>query len=464
MNKGYCTRRQLLIAAGAATLAAATNPARAASTTNRRRPNFLVIFTDDQTYRAIGYNNPSVKTPTLDRLAANGVIFDNAYVASPICVASRASILTGVFPQQHGAIALNAGEFRNNVIIEQQYKTLPQVLTEHGYTSALYGKSHLGDPTQYGFQQGAECNDEQAFQHAESFFREISTEKRPFFLWLAPRKPHLPLKPDGPWLNLYKDAQFTVDPNFREAPLDESFFNQGLPGEDFYRDSDYTDNYKNLPAGPLRSKEVILEFIKAYYATISYLDYQIEELVACLKSTGLYENTVIIFLSDNGYFLGNHGLGNKITMHEESVRVPMLIHSVRLPTKGARCNELVSSLDVYPTILELAGIEEPNRLMGKSLSPLFSNPRANLREYVAAECVGVGGSRGQGHRMVRTKQWKYILSGTNEEALFDEVDDPYEMTNLASNDDSKEILATLRQYMKEWMDAVADTHMRPPSK
>lgn len=428
------------------------------------RPNFLVVLTDDQTFRAVGYNNPSVKTPVLDELAARGIIFERAFIATPICAASRASLMTGMFPQQHGAVGLNSDAFLENIVANKRFETLPQALKRGGYTCALYGKSHLGNPADYGFDRSEECRDERAFENAHQFLESVSREETPFLLWLATHKPHIPLNPDEAWLNLYRETALEVDPNFLESPPNESFFNQGLPGERYYRDSGATNNYKNLSAGPPRSKEIMREFMKAYYATISALDSQIGEVIDRLKALGLYENTVIVFLSDNGYFLGNHGLGNKITMHEESVRVPMFVCWNRLPFQGVRCQELVSSLDVYPTVLALAGVESRQSLMGQSLAPLFENPEVSIRPYVASECVGVGGQLGEGHRMVRTKRWKYMLSGTNDEALYDELNDPYEMKNAIDEDGTEAILAVMRRSMTEWMEATGDTHQRPPSR
>lgn len=429
------------------------------------RRNFVVIFTDDQTYRAIGYNNPQVKTPNLDRLSKDGVVFSNAYVASPICTASRASILTGLFPQQHQSVALSRKGFVKHVVRQKKYKTLAQHLQMAGYTTGFCGKSHLGDPRRYGFQYGKENRDiydKEAFAFAETFVRDRAKDKKPFLLWIAPKQPHVPLKAVRRWLDLYNDVQLKVDPNFRESPPEGSFFNQGLPGQSYYRDSKHTKNYKNRPAGPPRSKKVIRDFTLAYFATISHLDDQVGQLVAQLRQTGLHDKTVIVFLSDNGYFLGNHGLGNKITMHEESVRVPMFIHDPTSTTQGGKSTELVSSLDVFPTLLDLAGITPPKHAWGKSLVPVIKDPKHHLRDYVASECVGVGGKIGTGHRMIRTKRWKYILSGVGEEALFDEHADMYEMTNLAQHTAHEKVLKEMRSRLRSWMETVGDTHARPP--
>jgi arylsulfatase A-like enzyme len=398
-------------------------------------PDFIVIFTDDQTYRAIGYNNPLVQTPALDQLAADGLILDNAYVASPVCGASRASIMTSLFPQQHSCVCLHTGPFVGNAQ-NGTYKCLPQFLNDAGYVTGFCGKSNLGHPQKYGFRHGKEHNDDfddEAFSFASGFLEDRSQDQRPFLLWIAPRQPHVPLKPEKKWRDLYDNVPLATDPNFRVHPPTGSLYNQGLPGESYYRDSDYTKNYQKLSAGPPRSQDIMLSYIMAYYATISHMDHQVGELIAQLKEAGRYENTAIFFLSDNGYHLGNHGLGNKLTMHEESVRVPMFVHYPGMKQRGVHSDELVSSLDVLPTILELADVARPESLMGTSLVPLFDDAKHPLREFVASESVGLGGKVGDGHRMVRTKRWKYILTGVNDEALFDQHKDPFEVNNLAAD-------------------------------
>lgn len=157
-------------------------PLRAADT-SPKKPNFVVIVADDQTYRAIGYQNPAVKTPNMDRLAGDGFRFDRAFVASPICAASRASIFTGVFPQQHGTVGLSSAGFTRSVVVEKRLATLPAALGEAGYHTALYGKSHLGAPTTFGFAEGREIgdhNDEETFAEAEKFLRREAGSGRPF--------------------------------------------------------------------------------------------------------------------------------------------------------------------------------------------------------------------------------------------------------------------------------------------
>ena len=463
VGERYLGRRAFLKRLGAASAALTLQRGAAAQPV---RPNFLFILTDDQARHAVGYTTPAVHTPHIDALARDGIIFDHAYVATPICAASRASMLTGLCPQQHEAISLNGYGFWRNVVRTKRFKTLAHRLGDAGYTTAFYGKSHLGDPKEYGFQIGEELNvgnDDPTFASASRFLSEHQSDSAPFLLWVAPHQPHVPLLPEQEWLDLYKDTDLRAARNFRESPPPGSIYNQGLPGERYYRDSAFTKNYHNLSSGPPRTEETILEFTRAYYATISRLDSQVGALVDQLKATGHYENTVIVYLSDNGYFLGNHGLGNKITMHEESVGVPMFIHWNRLAEPHTRSAELVSTLDLYPTLLDLAGAPAPGYLPGVSLARLLKyGAGMPIRPYVTSECVGVGGVLGTGHRMVRTQRWKYVLTDTDEEALFDERNDLFEFDNVASHKGNRAELLSMRHRLNAWMTRVGDTRKRPP--
>jgi arylsulfatase A-like enzyme len=424
------------------------------------RPNFVVVVSDDHTFRAIGYRNPQVSTPHLDALAKSGIRLDRFFVASPICVASRASLYSGVYPQQHGSVGLDARGFARSVIQEHRYPSVAEGFSRGGYHTALYGKSHLGDPQRFGFAEGREIadrDDGETFAEARKFLERAENRERPFLLWLTPHNPHLPLTPPPAMLERYASAEITLDPNFREEPERSSLLNQGLPGEMYFRDSNKTA----LSGGPPRPAEQMKGFIRAYYAEVSLLDQQIGDLMSDLRRAGLDRRTVFVYLSDNGYHLGNHGLGNKITMHEESVRVPCFFHSPLLTRAPARSDALASSLDIYPTLLDLAGIERPGHLMGLSLRKVLEDEQAVVRDAVVSECVGVGGKPGQGHRMVRSNRYKYMLSGDNEEAFFDLQSDPYELHNLADDARYKAEIEWHRRRLIAWMEEVGDAHERP---
>lgn len=424
------------------------------------KPNLIVIFTDDQVFNAIGYDNPEIRTPRLDALAKSGVIFERAYVASPICAASRASMMTGLFPQQHGVIALNQKPFQKSYWKgkAKAAQTLAHHLSQAGYHTAAYGKSHLGQPTQFGFDEGAQTgphDDVKTFARMKQFVDERAAGDKPFFLWLAPHQPHVPLLPAQKWLDLYDPKKLTLSRNFRATPLEQSLNNQGKPGEHYYRDSKYVRNVGKLSAGPPRDRETMQRFVQAYYAVISHLDQQIGGLVQQLKDANLWDNTVLLFLSDNGYHLGSHGLGNKITMHEESVRVPMFATGPGI-VRGQRTKSPVSSLDVYPTLLELAGAEMPETAMGKSLVGIFKDPKTRVRTTVFSECVGVGGKPGEGHRMAFDGRYKLMLSGVNERFLFDHQSDAAELINVINRPEHAEVAKRLEKELSDWMLSIGD--------
>ncbi len=430
------------------------------SAQKHRHPNFVVILADDHAYRAIGYNNPGVITPNIDKLAASGVIFERAYAATPICAASRASLLTGLYPQTNGSVALDHEAFIQSVVNERSIKTVAHYLQAGGYNTFYVGKSHFGQPMEFGFLKGKSQFDptgDRNFNDVLGFLDDSLISERPFFLQLDLGQPHVPLKPEQKWLDLYAEDEIKLDPNFRQSPDSLSIYNQGLPGQLYFANYDYRDNYKNLPSGPPRVADTMRMFIKAYYAMISQMDHQIGKFIDDLKSRGLWDNTVLIFLSDNGYFLGNHGLGNKINMMEESVRIPMFMHWDGIARSGRRVPEIVSSVDILPTVLELAGLDAPTGLQGRSLVPFLTTSLSEpLHHFVASECTGVGGSLGIGHRMVVTKSWKYILSDINDEALFHLDSDPYEMDNLINQSEYAAIVKMLRRHYWEWRETVGD--------
>lgn len=427
-------------------------------------PNVVVIYTDDQVFNAIGYNNPEIHTPNMDAMAAEGIIFDRGYVASPVCAASRAAVMTGIYPQQNGVTFLDNKSFITHYSGDggKKSQTLPSLMSKAGYYTAAYGKSHLSPFVAHGFDEGDithRRNDRETFSKTKTFITERSSTKQPFFLWLAPNQPHIeswsgepPLNPERKWLDIYDPEKLSLPVNFRESPLRESIYNQGAPGEHAYRDQQFMA--AGLRAGPPRDAAYMRRFIHHYYAVVSHLDHQIGDLVEQMKEAGVWENTVMIFMSDNGYHLGSHGLGNKLTMHEESVRVPAFARGPGI-ARGKRSQALVSSLDLYPTLLALAGAEIPEWAMGKDLTPLFSNPEATVRKTIFAEAIGVGRLQ-EGHRMAFDGRHKLVLTGTNELYLFDHESDPTERVNQFNNPKFKDIAQRLQSDLAEWMQAIGD--------
>ena len=335
-------------------------------------------------------------------------------------------------------------------------------MAKAGYFTAAYGKSHLSPFVAHGFDEGEithRRNDRETFSKTTSFITERSASRQPFFLWLAPNQPHIqswsdqpPLNPGQKWLDLYDPEKLSLPVNFRESPLRESIYNQGKPGEHVYRDQQFMA--AGLRAGPPRDAAHLRRFTHHYYAVVSHLDHQIGTLVEQMKDAAVWENTVLIFMSDKGYHLGSHGLGNKFTMHEESVRVPTFATGPGI-ARGKRSQSLVSSIDLYPTLLALAAAEIPEWAMGKDLAPLFNDPDSTVRQTIFAEAVGVGRLR-QGHRMAFEGRHKLVLTGTDELYLFDHESDPAEQVNQFNNPEYKEIAEQLQSALAECMREIGD--------
>jgi arylsulfatase A-like enzyme len=466
---------------------------------NKNLVNILFILTDDQRWDALGYSgNPVVQTPNLDSLAKQGMYFENAFVTTAICCASRASILTGQYARFSGV-----EDFFTPIRLEDTY---PRYLREAGYYTGFIGKwGTLEKDTSY-FMKAADlfdfwagCMGQSNYWHERNcnfVLNNGTTEKHNFFCncppdssgkrgeeirtgkanmqdpvhqetyvipdkvrkFLDQRDPKKPFclsisfkAPHGPWddyddmfENLYKDLPMPVAASVIEADaLDRpEFLRQSLNGT---RDLEIIRT-ANEVKGPLQSS------MRKYYRLISGTDYAVGKILAELRERGLSDNTVIIFFSDNGHFMEEHGFTGKWLMYEESLRVPGFIFDPRHIKKGARTREMVLNIDLAPTIIELAGIKIPLQMQGQSLLTLLENPEKPFREDFFYEHLYrhlEGYQHIERSEGLRTKEWKYIhyidQTGSAAEELYDLSADSLEMNNLSENPGSAEVLDSLRE-------------------
>jgi arylsulfatase A-like enzyme len=434
--------------------------ARAADDAADAPPNFIIILTDDQRWDALGcMGNPVLRTPHIDRLAADGALFTNAFCTTSICAVSRATFLTGQFERRH-----KVGDFRTPLTKEQFAQTFPGLLRRHGYRTGLVGKWGLGGPlpkdeydyfTGYAgqgryFPPGKKGEPGEHLTHklgAEALeFLDGSSPDRPFLLQLYTKAPHCQdgdewqFQPDPRYGDLFADA--TV-PAPRTA-TEEHF--ERLPP--FLQSSEARVRWGLRFADP----EMYQKTVKDYYRLIVGIDDVVGNLVARLREKGLDGNTVIVFTSDNGFYLGEHGLAGKWFMHEESIRLPLVIHDPRLPEsrRGTTIPEIALSTDIAPTILDLAGIEIPEAMQGRSLVPLLKGEPVEWRDEFFYE-HRFGHQRIPQTEGVRTTRWKYtryISVDPVYEELFDLENDPHEERNLAGDPDYAETLAEMRERWK----------------
>jgi arylsulfatase A-like enzyme len=458
------SRRTLLCALAAAAAIVAAEPTRTSA-----KPNFVFLFTDDQRFDTIAaLGHPVVQTPNLDRLARRGVSFTHAYTQSGmvggICAPSRAQLMTGrsVFLAHRHVVAPQTPD--------PAYITFPERLRQHGYETFAIGKWHNSvGLLQKSFSGGASiffggmsnhvsvpvfdydtageypkskarsagAFSSEAFTNEAIRFLKTRNGSNPFLLYVAYMSPHDPRVPPKRYADLYDPATIALPANYLpEHPFD----NGNLRGRD------------EQLAGFPRTPEEVRGHIAAYYGMISEVDAQIGRVLDAVEHSGQAANTYVIFASDNGLAVGQHGLMGKQSLYDHSLRVPMIISGPGIKG-GARAHGLVHVMDLHPTILELAGVPAPSPLDGRSLTKALRQPNTPLRTDVMAAYQNV-------QRSIRIGRWKLILynvGGEKHTQLFDLTTDPLETRNLA--DDTRhagrlrELKALLLKRLKEAEDA-----------
>ncbi len=425
MPNTQVTRREVMAAI------AAPFVANAAET----RPNFLFILIDDLRYNAPGYaGHPFVKTPNIDRIAREGVIFENAFVTTPLCSPSRASFLTGRYVRSHKVL-----DNTDHNELSHQLITWPRLLHDSGYETCYAGKWHMGtDSTpRPGFDRWISFKGQGVYNdpllnidgtetkqngyitdiltgHAVEFLRK--PHSKPFVMYLAHKAVHGPFTPAERHKNLFENETITRAPNAQ-------------------------DNWDGKPAllrdvnghAPVKGVGSPDELIKNQLRCLTAIDEGVGKILETLEQTGQLDKTFIVFTSDNGYFWGEHHLGDKRWAYEESLRIPMVMRYPKLIKAGSKIGQLVMNVDMAPTMLALGGGKPPAELQGHSILPLFKGPVKNWRtSFLSEYFMEQSAPRVPSWQAVRDERWKYIhytqLPGADE--LYDLKKDPYEMQNL----------------------------------
>lgn len=427
------------------------------------RPNIVFLLADDQTYTSIGcYGNKEVKTPEMDRLGADGLIFDKHYNTTAICMASRGNVFTGMYEYRTGC------NFGFGKLSKEIWNSgYPMKLREAGYLTAFAGKFGVtvegkglcesdfdfwgGGPGQTTY---ATKKNKSMVKYAEKYphssrsygafgqdvIKAATAQKKPFCLSVSFKAPHMPATPDPLDDAVYAGKTFTKPANYgRKAG--EHFSEQSRQGRQYERFESwgYADNYDKVMA--------------TYYQQIYAVDVAVGMIRAELDRQGVADNTVVIYTSDNGFLCGAHGYGSKVLPIEESARAPLIIYDPRSPSagKGWRCSALTGNIDFAPSILELVGLPKPKNMDGVSLLSLLRDPQGEVREQLTF--INVWGPAAAHSMTALTKRWKYTYWGYEgkgmkpSEDLFDLGRDPLEMKNLANNPEYAAKLATMRsQY------------------
>lgn len=420
------------------------------------KPNVLLIFSDDLCNQLGTYGHKLVKSPNLDRLAARGVRFDRAYCQWPLCNPSRASIMTGMLPDQTG-VHENQTHFRKQL---PDHVTLPQHFQHHGYQVARVGKIyHYGVPGQIGTDgfddkpswqkvvnpRGYDKDHEkQAFSiipgnlgRALSWL-EVDTEDdvhtdgkvaseaikllkqyqdKPFFLAVGFFRPHTPYIVPRKYFEMYPIESIKLPAKVQKDRAD-------IPAMALYESRHAYRGHDNMTNRQRR------EAIRAYYAATTFMDAQLGKVLDAVEQLGLNDNTIIVFASDHGFHLYEHGLWHKRTLFEESARVPLVIAAPGMDGKGKACERVAELIDLYPTLADLCGLPIPEELPGISLKPQLDDPTLPTKEAALTQVRRGNGIDGYS---IRTERWRYTQwdDGKQGVELYDHQTDPHEFTNLA---------------------------------
>jgi arylsulfatase A-like enzyme len=436
----------------------------------RAKPNVLLIVTDDQRPDTIAsLSNDVIETPNLDRMVKRGTTFQRATCANPICVPSRAEILSGCSGFRNGVMGMGGER------IDPKLTLLPTAMASGGYHAWYSGKwMNDGKPLTRGYHetQGLFSSGGGTWKKGEVILgrkRRPITGYRNWTFKNAQGKPELnkgigltPLTDkyiaDGAleFLKRKTEKPFFLHVNFT-GPHDPLIYPPGYEGKYKTAGLKLPDNF--LPRHPFdygnfegrderllpwpRTKEDVLEELAVYYAVIDHIDKQVGRIIGQLRSDGRLKNTYVIFTSDHGLALGSHGLMGKQNMYEHTIRVPLIITGPKVPA-GKRRDALCYLRDLYPTICDLAGVPIPKSVESKSLKPVITGKQ----DAIYTEIYGYFRDK---QRMVRNKRYKLIhYPHLNRYQLFDLVSDPNELRDISQEPASEETMESLKRKLKKW--------------
>jgi arylsulfatase A-like enzyme len=453
-------------------------------TKEKSKPNIIFFFTDDQAYDTIrAFGNPDAKTPNIDKLANNGVVFSRHYNTTSICMASRASVMSGMYEYKNGT-NFSHGPMAKP-IWQQSY---PLLLKNSGYKIGFAGKfgfpvsnmqaetlnKEEGKVAQQDFDFWAGGPGQTTYKTARNhsiakyakeyphsslaygaasidFIQGAIKSQKPFAMSVFYKAPHRPVTPDPKFDHIYKNTEFRKLPNYgREA------------GKHFSKHSQLGRQYPRFEEWGYSEEESYQQALRKYHQLIYGIDQSIGMILDELDKQNIADNTVIIFASDNGYFNGSHGLGSKVLPYEEGARVPLIIYDPRHTQSGKMrtTKALTGGVDISATILDLAQVNKPKQWDGISLLPLLDDHTDSVRASLPH--IQVWGPEPTRNLTMLDGRYKYIYWYYQDEKqnlvpteeLYDLESDPYEMTNIASDNSHADTLNNMRKLydkqIKHW--------------
>jgi choline-sulfatase len=473
-SKSTITRRSFL-QAGAGLLAFGLSSCKTVShvVSSRKKPNILFLMSDDLCTALSGFGHPQCKTPNLDKLANRGIKFERAYCQYPVCGPSRTSILTGHYPNATGTLTNRTSGFRGSY---PDLVSMPQLFRKNGYYSARVGKLyHMGVPGD--MLMGLPGRDDplswdQAInikapeQHADGIKEDLSPKvksfgmkffsvkakgddnvhhdgmaaqkaiqllgqltDRPFFLAVGMVRPHVPLVAPADYFKPYK-------PKHMQLP--------DVPADDLGDVPKSAKTQTNAVKYGMNIKQQ-RKVLSSYYASVAFMDAQVGKILDELDRLGLSDDTIVVFSSDHGYNLGQHTCWQKLSLWEDSVRVPLIVSVPWMKNSKAESKKVVELIDLYPTLADICGLKPPADLPGTSLRPLIENSDSTGWKEKSAYTV----SHQKGESL-RTARWRYTVwdKGQAGVELYDHKKDPGEFNNLADEPRYKKLIAKLQKQLE----------------
>lgn len=451
-----------------------------AATPRRGAPNIIFIMTDDQTRDAASvYGNRILNTPNMDRIGNEGLRFNHGFVTNSLCAPSRASFLTGLYSHTHGVITNGEEEgWYQQMGLTKDQVTYPMLLRQAGYHTAMVGKWHIkslptgfdhwaildGQGTYFdpsfivndGYVRFRGHTDDVIGDQAIAYLQHERPKDRPFCLCYQFKAPHGPWEPAPRFYDRFDDVEIPIPVQFEQGPpegapvaLSKTRMAMTRMG-DFYHKAERRPQQVDEDLPPEERHRANLQaLVKNYYRTLLGVDENVGRVLDFLDDNGLAENTIVVYTSDNGFFLGEFGFYDKRLMYEPSIRVPMLMRWPAAIQAGRVDDEhMVLNVDVAPTFLDLAGVPVPGSMHGRSWRPLLAKDKEpgwrdaflyEFFEYPAVHCA-------RKHRGVRTADWKLIhfWEQPDEWALYDLKNDPDELVNLADRPEQAGRVAELK--------------------
>jgi arylsulfatase A-like enzyme len=462
MKNNTINRRQFLYNLGEGALIAILGGSLNHCSRKGKRPNFIFLLTDDQRWDTLGVmGNSIVKTPNMDQLARQGIMFSNAYVTTAICCTSRASIFLGQYARRHGI-----NDFSTDFSPQQLELTYDMQLKKAGYQVGFIGKYGVGTnlpAERYDYWKGIggqpiyEHLDENGqYKHLTQILGEQSIEflnncspDKPFCLSVSFKAPHV--QDNDP-------RQFIYDPIYKDlyqnvtipvpVTADDRYFYEKFPAF-------FTDNNEARRRWHIRfsTPQKYQESVKGYYRLITGVDKVIGDIRKELEKLGQDQHTIILLSGDNGFYLGEHGLAGKWYGHEESIRVPLIVYDPFLPeqSKGKIRSEKVLNIDIAPTILDLAGLPVAQSIQGTSLKPLLEGKSVIWRNEFFYEHLFHRAApnpvipKSEGVVSERFKYLRYFEQDPVFEELYDLKNDPHEINNLVTDANYFDVLSQFRK-------------------